>query len=70
MENKLKQRQVALNKARSVNRQLKDHYATIKVAHQQILERRAELRITKDQLTQAADENGRLNAQLSDLRGG
>ncbi|WP_145980321.1 MULTISPECIES: hypothetical protein [Reinekea] len=70
LENKLKQRQVALNKARSVNRQLKDHYATIKVAHQQILERRAELRITKDQLTQAADENGRLNAQLSDLRSG
>jgi electron transfer flavoprotein alpha subunit len=67
LENKLKQKQAALNKARSVNGKLKDHYAKIKFAHKQMLERLMELRTTKEQLTQAADENRRLNAQLDDL---
>ncbi|MFT7697420.1 MAG: chromosome segregation ATPase [Reinekea sp.] len=67
LENKLQQKQAALNKARSVNDKLKDHYAKIKFAHKQILERLMELRATKEQLTQAADENSRLNAQLEDL---
>ena len=67
LENKMQQKQAALNKARSVNRQLKDHYTKTQVIHKRILKRLVELRTTKNQLTQAAAENRRLNVQLSDL---
>ncbi|WP_320824388.1 hypothetical protein [Reinekea sp.] len=59
--------QATLYKAQATNRELKGHYDKVTVAYKQMLQRIAELRETKDQLTQAAGENVRLNAAISEF---
>jgi len=56
-----------LDKAQATNRELKGHYDKVTIAYKQMLQRIAELRETKDQLTQAAGENVRLNAAISEF---
>ncbi len=67
LETKLEFKQAALDKAQTTNRELKGHYDKVTVAYKQMLQRIAELRETKDQLNQAANENVRLNAAISEF---